>query len=87
MAFGQLNKRCKDGSRRFYEDEIRSVEGPEARRPFPERNLRFRIPQLRPWDGKYGTKQTSIILVGVHKEGNQPEQEHAKEDESANHLL
>ncbi len=27
MAFGQLNKRCKDGSRRFYEDEIRSVEG------------------------------------------------------------
>jgi len=22
MAFGQLNKRCKDGSRRFYEDEI-----------------------------------------------------------------
>jgi hypothetical protein len=28
MAFGQLNKRCKDGSRRFYEDEIRSVEGP-----------------------------------------------------------
>jgi hypothetical protein len=26
MAFGHLNKRCKDGSRRFYEDEIRSVE-------------------------------------------------------------
>ena len=31
MAFGQLNKRCKDGSRRFYEDEIRSVEGRYAR--------------------------------------------------------
>jgi len=29
MAFGQLNKRCKDGSRRLYEDEIRSVEGLE----------------------------------------------------------
>ncbi len=27
MAFGQLNKRCKDGSRRLYEDEISSVEG------------------------------------------------------------
>jgi len=26
MAFGQLNKRCKDGSRLPYEDEIRSVE-------------------------------------------------------------
>ena len=27
MAFGQLNKRCKDGSRRLYDDKIRSVEG------------------------------------------------------------
>jgi len=27
MAFGQLNKRCKDGLRLLYEDEIRSVEG------------------------------------------------------------